>query len=54
VLYLNGYYDGEEITACDDANIKVYLPRCQTFGNQAKGFFGKCDFMYKPEVDEFE
>lgn len=49
-----GYYSGEEIKACDDANIKVYLPKCQTSGNLSKGLFGKRDFIYKPEVDEYE
>jgi len=49
-----GYYNCEEIKACDDANIKVYLPKCQTSSNQAKGLFGKRDFIYKPETDEYE
>ena len=49
-----GYYNGEEIKACDDAKIKAYLPKCQTSGNQAKGLFGKRDFIYKPETDEYE
>ncbi len=49
-----GYYSGEEIKACDDANIKVYLPKCQTSGNESKGLFGKRDFIYKPEADEYE
>jgi len=48
-----GYYNGEEIKACDDAKIKAYLPKCQTSGNQAKGLFGKRDFIYKPETDEY-
>jgi len=49
-----GYYSGKEIKACDDANIKVYLPKCQTSGNQAKGLFGKRDFIYISETDEYE
>jgi len=49
-----GYYSGEEIKACDDANIKVYLPKCQTSGNQSKGLFGKRDFIYKSEADAYE
>lgn len=48
-----GYYNGEEIKACEDAGIKTYLPKCQTSGNQAKGLFGKSDFIYKPEQDEY-
>lgn len=49
-----GYYNGEEIKSCAEANIEVYLPKCETSGNQAKGLFGKRDFIYKPEDDEYE
>ncbi|RKZ62444.1 MAG: IS1182 family transposase [Gammaproteobacteria bacterium] len=49
-----GYYSGEEIKACDDDKINVYLPKCQTSSNQSKGLFGKRDFIYKPETDEYE
>jgi hypothetical protein len=49
-----GYYNGNEIKACDDANITVYLPKCDLNGNQSKGLFGKRDFIYKPETDEYE
>lgn len=49
-----GYYKGEEIKACEDADIKIYLPKCQTSGNQAKGLFGKRDFIYHPEKDEYK
>ncbi len=48
-----GYYNSTEIKACEDAGIKTYLPKCQTSSNQAKGFFGKHDFIYKPEEDEY-
>ena len=49
-----GYFKGEEIQACDEANITTYLPKPQTSGNMAKGLFGKRDFIYKPEDDEYE
>ncbi len=49
-----GYYSGEEIKACDDAGITTYLPKPQTSGNQAKGYFGKRDFVYHTEKDEYE
>jgi len=49
-----GYFSGEEILACDRANIITYLPKPQTSGNQAKGLFGKRDFIYQPEDDEYE
>ena len=49
-----GYYSGQEIKSCGEANIDVYLPKSETSGNQAKGLFGKRDFIYKPEDDEYE
>jgi transposase len=49
-----GYYSGEEIKACDDANIKVYLPKNETSGYQSKGLFGKRDFIYHADADEYE
>jgi len=44
----------EEIKSCGEANIEVYLPKSETSNNQAKGLFGKRDFIYKPEDDEYE
>lgn len=49
-----GYYNGTEIKACEDAGIKTYLPKCQTSNNQARGFFGKRDFIYNAENDEYK
>jgi transposase len=49
-----GYFSGEEIKACEEAGITTYLPKPQTSGNQAKGYFGKRDFIYHPENDEYE
>ena len=48
-----GYYNSIEIKACEDVGIKTYLPKCHTSGNQAKGFFGKHDFIYNPKKDEY-
>jgi hypothetical protein len=41
-----GYYSGEEILACEQAGITVYLPKPMTSGINAKGRFGKQDFVY--------
>ena len=48
-----GYFKGEEILACDEAGIEVTLPKPQTSGAQAEGRFGKRDFHYVPEDDEY-
>ena len=49
-----GYYTGEEIKACDDEGITTYLAKPQTSNNQARGYFGKRDFIYHAEEDEYE
>lgn len=49
-----GYFSGDEIKACDDAGISTYLPKPQTSNNQAKGYFGKRDFIYHSKEDEYE
>ena len=48
-----GYYNSNEIRACEKAAIRIYLPKNQTSGNQAKGYFGKRDFIYQPDNDEY-
>ena len=49
-----GYYRGEELLACEQAGITTYLPKPQTSGNMAKGQFGKRDFIYMADDDEYE
>ncbi len=48
-----GYFKGEEILACDETGITTYVPKPQTSGNQSQGLFGKRDFHYVPEDDEY-
>jgi hypothetical protein len=48
-----GYYTGEEIKACADADILVTLPKPNTTGMEAKGKFGKQDFAYLAKQDVY-
>jgi transposase len=48
-----GYYDGQEILACDEAGITVTLPKPMTSGAKAEGRFGKQDFVYLSEADVY-
>jgi transposase len=41
-----GYFSGEEILACEEAGIAVTLPKPMTSGINARGRFGKQDFVY--------
>lgn len=48
-----GYFKGEEILACHKAGITTFLPKPQTSGSQAEGRFGKRDFHYIAEENEY-
>ncbi len=48
-----GYFNGEEILACDEAGITVTLPKTLTSGSKAKGRFGKQDFVYLAADDVY-
>ena len=48
-----GYFDSEEILACEEAGITVTLPKPMTSGNKAKGRFVKQDFRYVAQEDVY-
>ncbi len=48
-----GYFNGEEILACDEAGITVTLPKPMTSGAKAEGRFGKQDFRYAAGKDVY-
>ena len=48
-----GYFNGEEILACEQADITVTLPKPLRSGAKAQGRFGKQDFVYLPEEDVY-
>jgi transposase len=41
-----GYFNGEEILACEQAGVTVTLPKPMTSGAKSEGRFGKQDFVY--------
>jgi len=48
-----GYFNGEEILACDQAGITVMLPKPMTSGAKSEGRFGKQDFVYLSEENAY-
>ena len=48
-----GYFNGEEIQACEEAGITVTLPKPMTSNSKAKGRFGKQDFRYVVAEDVY-
>jgi hypothetical protein len=53
VLADGGYFSGEEILACDEADITATLPKPLTSGNRLKGMFVKQDFRYVADDDVY-
>jgi transposase len=48
-----GYYKGEEIIDCYEAGIKALVPKVDTSESKAKGRYGKSDFRYDADRDEY-
>ncbi|MGF6508202.1 transposase [Paraburkholderia sp. 32] len=48
-----GYYKSEEILACHEAGISVLVPKPVTSSATANGRFGKDDFIYNAQTDEY-
>jgi hypothetical protein len=48
-----GYFKGEEILACHEAGITVFVPKTQTSGATAAGRFGKDDFIYDESTNQY-
>ena len=48
-----GYFEGEQMRACDEAGITTFVPKPQTSGSKAKGRFGKQDFVYLADEDAY-
>ena len=49
-----GYFNGDEVLACEQAGITPYVPKTLTGTSLAKGLFGKRDFIYIADDDEYE
>ena len=48
-----GYFSGEEILACEQSGITAYVPKPLTSNSAADGRFGKQDFVYEANEDEY-
>ena len=48
-----GYYKGEDIFDCEEAGIVTYVAKPLTSGIKTRGLFGKQDFVYNGEDDEY-
>ena len=48
-----GYFNGDDILACDEAGITAYVPKPVTSEAKAAGRFDKADFVYEPDTDTY-
>ena len=46
-----GYYNGEEVKACEQSGMTVYVPKPNNSSNLKRGLFTKEDFLYEPQRD---
>jgi transposase len=46
-----GYYNSEEVKACEQSGITAYVPKPNTSSNLKRGLFTKEDFVYEAEKD---
>jgi hypothetical protein len=48
-----GYFESQQILACEEAGISVILPKSHTSNNRLRGMFVKADFRYVPSEDAY-
>ncbi len=48
-----GYFNGDEILACDAAGMTAYVPKPMTSEAKAEGRFDKADFVYEADTDTY-
>ena len=49
-----GYFKSEEILACHQSDITVYVPKPMTSGAKADGRYNKTEFIYDTETNEYK
>ena len=53
VLTDRGYYNGDEVLACEGTGILPAMPRADTSGQAKKGLFVRADFVYDAAADHY-
>lgn len=53
VLADRGYYNRDEVLACEGTGILPCIPKTQTSGNEKRGLFTVADFIYDAENDHY-
>jgi hypothetical protein len=53
VLAERGYYNGDEMVACEGTGILPVIPKTQTSGNAKRGVFTVAEFIYEAENNRY-
>jgi hypothetical protein len=53
VLADRGYFNGEEVLACENTGVLPCVPKTLTSGNAKRGLFTGQDFIYDTEKDHY-
>jgi hypothetical protein len=53
VLADRGYYNGDEVLACEGTGVLPYVPKALTSGNTKRGLFTGQDFVYDAAHDHY-
>ena len=53
VIADRGYFNGQQIKACEDQGIKTLVPKTDTSGKRVAGLFTRQDFIYDADQDEY-
>ena len=53
VVAVRGYFNSEEILSCHEAGITAIVPKTVTSNATANGRFGKADFIYDAQSNEY-
>ncbi|SJM30524.1 IS1182 family transposase [Mesorhizobium delmotii] len=53
VLADRGYYNGDEVLACEGSGVLPCIPKTQTSGNAKRGLFTVADFIYDAGKDRY-
>jgi len=53
VLADRGYYNGDEVLACEGSGVLPCIPKTQTSGNAKRGLFTVADFIYDAGNDRY-
>ena len=48
-----GYYNGDEVPACEGSGVLPCVPKTLTSGNAKRGLFTGQDFIYDAEIDRY-